>query len=50
MLHRGAFSVGSPSGEGFFNPLDFAVKGVANTGVLAWGGKTLALYEVGLSP
>ena len=46
MLYRGAFSVGNPSGGKFFNPFNFAVKGIANTGVLNWGGKLLALYEV----
>lgn len=45
MLYRGAFSVGNPSGGLFFNPFDFTVKGIANTNVLHWGGKTLALYE-----
>ncbi|KAK9906660.1 hypothetical protein WJX75_005713 [Coccomyxa subellipsoidea] len=45
MLYRGAFSVGNPSGGFFFNPFDFAVKGIANTSVLYWGGKLLALYE-----
>ncbi len=47
MLYRGAFSVGNPSGGLFFNPFDFTVKGIANTSVLYWGGKLLALYEVG---
>ena len=46
MLYRGAFSVGNPSGGFFFNPFDFAVKGIANTSVLRWGGRLLALYEV----
>ena len=46
MLYRGAFSVGNPSGGLFFNPFDFTVKGIANTSVLYWGGKLLALYEV----
>eukprot|EP00884_Botryococcus_braunii_P006857 jgi/Botrbrau1/16172/Bobra.0272s0007.1 len=45
LLYRGAFSVGNPSGGFFFNPFDFSVKGIANTGVLHWGGKLLALYE-----
>ena len=48
MLYRGAFSVGNPSGGKFFNPFNFAVKGIANTGVLNWGNKLLALYEVSL--
>ncbi len=46
MLYRGAFSVGNPSGGKFFNPFNFTVKGIANTGVLNWGGKLVALYEV----
>ncbi len=48
MLYRGAFSVGNPSGGKFFNPFNFTVKGIANTGVLNWGGKLLALYEVNI--
>ena len=48
MLYRGAFSVGNPSGGKFFNPFNFAVKGIANTGVLNWGNKLLALYEVSI--
>lgn len=46
MLYRGVFSVGNPSGGLFFNPFDFNVKNVANTGVMHWGNKLLALYEV----
>ena len=46
MLFRGVFSVGNPSGGFFFNPFDFTVKNVANTGVVNWGNKLLALYEV----
>jgi all-trans-8'-apo-beta-carotenal 15,15'-oxygenase len=46
MLYRGAFSVGNPSGEGFYNPFDFSgFKKVANTGILSWAGRILALYE-----
>lgn len=48
MLYRGAFSVGNPSGGKFFNPFDLSVKGIANTGVLNWGNKLLALYEVSI--
>lgn len=48
MLYRGAFSVGNPAGGKFFNPFNFAVKGIANTGVLNWGDKLLALYEVSI--
>lgn len=47
MLYRGAFSAGNPGGKGFFNPFKLDVKGIANTGVVRWGGRTLALYEVG---
>ena len=46
MLYRGVFSVGNPAGGKFFNPFNFTVKGVANTGVLHWGDRLLALYEV----
>jgi all-trans-8'-apo-beta-carotenal 15,15'-oxygenase len=46
LLYRGAFSVGNPTGGWFSNPFDLSVKGVANTGVLHWAGKLLALYEV----
>lgn len=45
MLFRGAFSVGNPSGGFFFNPFDISVKRVANTGILNWAGRILALYE-----
>jgi all-trans-8'-apo-beta-carotenal 15,15'-oxygenase len=45
MLYRGAFSVGNPAGGLFYNPFDFTVKGIANTGVLYWADKILALYE-----
>ena len=46
-LYRGAFSVGDPSGGGrLFNPLNLAVKAIANTGVLRWAGRTFALHEV----
>ena len=38
--------MGNPAGGFFFNPFDFAVKGIANTSVLEFGGKLLALYEV----
>ena len=50
LLFRGAFSVGNPSGGLPFisyNPFDLSVKGIANTGVVHWGGKLLALFEVG---
>ncbi|PSC73715.1 carotenoid oxygenase [Micractinium conductrix] len=45
LLYRGAFSVGNPAGAGLYNPFDLSVKGIANTGVVHWGGKLLALYE-----
>ena len=45
MLYRGAFSVGNPAGGWFYNPFDLRVKQVANTGVVRWAGKVLALYE-----
>lgn len=45
MLYRGAFSVGNPTGGWFYNPFDFSVKKVANTNVVAWADKILALYE-----
>lgn len=45
LLYRGAFSVGNPAGGWFYNPFDLSVKGIANTGVVHWAGKLLALYE-----
>lgn len=45
MLYRGAFSVGNPAGGWFYNPFDLSVKQIANTGVVRWAGKVLALYE-----
>ncbi|KAL4438663.1 hypothetical protein ABPG77_006267 [Micractinium sp. CCAP 211/92] len=45
LLYRGAFSVGNPAGGLFYNPFDLSVKGIANTGVVHWAGKLLALYE-----
>jgi len=45
MIFRGAFSVGNPSGDGFYNPFDLSIKKVANTGIVAWAGRILALYE-----
>jgi hypothetical protein len=46
-VHRTAFTRGAADGNPLFNPFDFTLKNVANTGVLAWGGKLYALYEVG---
>jgi carotenoid cleavage dioxygenase-like enzyme len=45
-VHRTAFTRGAADGSLLFNPLDFTLKNVANTGVLNWGGRLLALYEV----
>jgi hypothetical protein len=39
MIYRGAFSVGNPTGGMFWNPFDFRVKSVANTGVVHWAGE-----------
>ena len=47
MLYRGAFSVGNPAGGWFYNPFDLRVKQIANTGVVRWAKKVLALYERG---
>lgn len=46
-LFRNAFTRGSPDGSPLFNPLDLNFKNVANTGVLYWGGRLWALWEVG---
>lgn len=45
MLYRGAFSVGNPTGGLFYNPFDLSVKQIANTGIVRWANKILALYE-----
>mmetsp|Transcript_3058 Transcript_3058/g.7653 ORF Transcript_3058/g.7653 Transcript_3058/m.7653 type:complete len:602 (-) Transcript_3058:720-2525(-) len=57
-LYRSAFNRALPEpGSGgvvevlgfrFANPLDIKIKDTANTNVLRWGGKTLALYERGM--
>ncbi|MEW5299826.1 MAG: hypothetical protein WDW36_002801 [Sanguina aurantia] len=47
-LYRSAFNKGKAEGVWFNSPFDLAVKNVANTNVIHWGGKTLALYERGL--
>ena len=47
-MHRSAFTRGAADGSPFFNPFDLNMKNVANTGVLHWGGKLLALWENGL--
>lgn len=45
-LYRNTFSKGSADGGRWFNPLDLKFKNVANTGVIFWAGKLLALWEV----
>lgn len=45
-VHRTAFTKGAADGSLLFNPFDMQMKNVANTGVLHWGDKLLALYEV----
>lgn len=45
MLFQGVFNKASPDGRLLNNPLDLEVKKVANTGVIYWAGKLLALYE-----
>ncbi|KAF6256619.1 carotenoid oxygenase [Scenedesmus sp. NREL 46B-D3] len=47
-VHRTAFTRGAADGSLLFNPFDFTLKNVANTGVVHWGGRLLALYESGL--
>ena len=47
MLYKGAFAIGNPKGDSFYNPFDFDVKNVANTGVVDWGGELYALWEGG---
>ena len=47
MLYKGAFAIGNPKGDAFYNPLDFDVKNVANTGVVDWAGELYALWEGG---
>lgn len=44
ILFRGAFGTAKPGGP-LANALDIRMKNLANTNVLAWGGKLLALYE-----
>ncbi|MEW5298931.1 MAG: hypothetical protein WDW36_002000 [Sanguina aurantia] len=41
------FSKGSADGGRWFNPLDLKFKNVANTGVIFWAGRLLALWEAG---
>ena len=47
MIYKGAFAIGNPKGDALYNPFDFDVKNVANTGVVNWGGETYALWEGG---
>lgn len=47
-IHRTAFTKGAADGSLLFNPFDMQMKNVANTGVIHWGNKLLALYEVRL--
>ncbi|KAI8475714.1 MAG: retinal pigment epithelial membrane protein-domain-containing protein, partial [Monoraphidium minutum] len=47
-LYRSAFTKGSADGSPFFNPFELDLKNVANTGVLHWAGRLLALFENGL--
>ena len=47
MIYKGAFAIGNPKGDSLYNPFDFDVKNVANTGVVNWGGETYALWEGG---
>lgn len=45
-LFRNAFTRGAADGSLLFNPLDLNFKNVANTGLLYWGQKLWALWEV----
>ena len=45
---RTTFSKGAADGSRLFNPFDLTFKNVANTGVIHWGGKLFALWEVRL--
>jgi len=44
ILYRGVFGTDKPGGW-FANALDFKLKNIANTNVIYWGGKLLALWE-----
>ena len=44
ILYRGVFGTQKPGGW-FNNIFDFKLKNIANTGVIYWGGKLLALWE-----
>jgi all-trans-8'-apo-beta-carotenal 15,15'-oxygenase len=45
-LYRNAFTRGAADGGWLFNPFNLRLKNIANTGVIHWGGKLLALWEV----
>jgi all-trans-8'-apo-beta-carotenal 15,15'-oxygenase len=44
ILYRGVFGTAKPGGV-FANAFDFRLKNIANTNVLYWGGKLMALWE-----
>jgi all-trans-8'-apo-beta-carotenal 15,15'-oxygenase len=44
ILYRGVFGTAKPGGI-LANALDFRLKNIANTNVLYWGGKLMALWE-----
>jgi all-trans-8'-apo-beta-carotenal 15,15'-oxygenase len=44
ILHRGVFGTQKPGGW-LANAFDFKLKNIANTNILYWGGKLLALWE-----
>lgn len=48
VLFRDPFTKGAADGNFFFNPFDLDFKSKANTGVVHWAGKLLALYESSL--
>ncbi|ERN43131.1 lignostilbene-alpha,beta-dioxygenase [Rubidibacter lacunae KORDI 51-2] len=47
ILYRGVFGTQKPGGW-TSNAFDFRLKNIANTNVIYWGGKLLALWEAGL--
>ncbi|NJL84109.1 MAG: Apocarotenoid-15,15'-oxygenase [Chloroflexaceae bacterium] len=47
ILYRGVFGTQKPGGW-LANCLDFRIKNIANTNVIYWGGKLLALWEAAL--
>jgi all-trans-8'-apo-beta-carotenal 15,15'-oxygenase len=44
ILYRGVFGTQKPGGL-LANAFDFKLKNIANTNVIYWGGKLLALWE-----